>query len=208
MGRRANAHNAHNAINALQSGGVVVVVGRRKLNIEFVECGVRNGFPKTCRRWFGSLAPAHSALAGLWLRPDPFRHLPGGSSPFVERCAVAQSVGLRNWPGSGAHPDKSGRLTLRRRDCTKVTIVPVISTRIFGQAARAMAGQGREITKVTLVSEVSIEILGKSRVRRPAAFVRLPSLRCFNATRRRARGEAEGQNVLVIRRIIDRFRRM
>src|SRR5579862_6126963 len=101
MGRRANAHNAHNAINALQSGGVVVVVGRRKLNIEFVECGVRNGFPKTCRRWFGSLAPAHSALAGLWLRPDPFRHLPGGSSPIVgtrlrfttarRGCAFAQS---------------------------------------------------------------------------------------------------------------------
>ena len=46
---------------------------------------------QTCRRWFGSLVPAHSALAGLWLRPDPFRRLPGGSSPVVQKCAVAQS---------------------------------------------------------------------------------------------------------------------
>jgi hypothetical protein len=30
-----------------------------------------------------SLAPARSALAGLWLRPNSFRRLPGGSSPEV-----------------------------------------------------------------------------------------------------------------------------
>jgi hypothetical protein len=30
-----------------------------------------------------SFAPAHSALAGFWLRPDSFRRLPSGSSPLI-----------------------------------------------------------------------------------------------------------------------------
>src|SRR5579864_3616831 len=35
-----------------------------------------------------SLAPARSALAGLWLRPDSFRRFPSGSSPSGEREIV------------------------------------------------------------------------------------------------------------------------
>src|SRR5262249_54522833 len=42
-----------------------------------------------------SLAPARSALAGFWLRPDSFRHLPGGSSHKI--CNVIFSGVRKNW---------------------------------------------------------------------------------------------------------------
>ena len=57
-------------------------------NVRF-KCGVLMGFPNLLQMVW-SLAPAHSALAGLWLRPDPFRHV-GSFTPLSQPC------GLRLW---------------------------------------------------------------------------------------------------------------
>jgi hypothetical protein len=68
-----------------------------------------------------SLAPARSALAGFWLRPDSFRRFPSGSSPLISITGRGEGSGVERSGrepagGTPALPGRAGRSDLIRVD--------------------------------------------------------------------------------------------
>ena len=87
-----SAHNAHNAINALQSSGVVVVVGRCKLEIEIAGSrrAAGNGRWQMTYCQAGTLsADAQSAFAAL--RRDPLHPTYDVASEMAHKKSKARS---------------------------------------------------------------------------------------------------------------------
>ncbi len=175
---RTQRHQRHQRIQRIQriqrQQRITIPSGRGShwaMKTQYRVCRMRMGFPNL---------PQMVWLASLWLRPDPFRHLPGGSTPLVgtrlrfttarRACVVAQnrwvdsprfkvqsrggfaesiavlgcvhlcsvygekSFWLRNSPpSSDFSAARSAEWTLwpvdGGEDCTKVTIIPLISLR-------------------------------------------------------------------------------
>ena len=103
-----------------------------------------------CRKHaMDSLAPARSALAGLWLRPHSFHRLPSGSSHMI--CSVI-SVVVAKWKRAGCAV--SAMLRCARGDrCSS------------RRQAEQGLGRGGEFTKVTVIPKVTIEIFVKVKRR-------------------------------------------
>ncbi len=144
----ANAHNAINAINAhnaLQSSGVSRGSGWA-MKTRYRVCRTRSakGFPK----------PAADGFP-LW-DPPSFHYGAAGMRCHAKRvkCGV-ENTEVGRWPGR-TFP------TLQRKDCAKVSIVPLISTRIFSD--RRATVSRTKITKVTLVTEISMRLFSTAEV--------------------------------------------